>query len=96
MFSFRTSFQYQVSNTFTDFHKFYGQGPIIQTLFFIIGPCNLNVLQVIYHSTYIFYEHITYTTFNIRIGMSDPSVAYPHELMMMMICRCPNDEAAVL
>jgi hypothetical protein len=44
------------------------------SLFFIMGPCHLNVLQVIYHYIHI-YEHITYTTVNIRIGMSDPSVA---------------------
>ncbi len=43
------------------------------------------------------YEHVTYTTVNIRYGKSDPSAAYPHEIaMMMMSCLCQRDEAAVL
>jgi hypothetical protein len=44
---------------------------ILYSLFFIIGPCYLNVLQVII--THIFYEHITHATVNISVETSDPS-----------------------
>jgi hypothetical protein len=56
---------------------------------FIMRPCQLNVLHT--SSYYIFYEHV-----NIECGKSDPNAAYPQEIAMMMSCRCPRDEAAVL
>jgi hypothetical protein len=54
----------------------------------------VTVIIIIVH----IYEHVTCTTVNIEYRKSDPSAAYPNEIamMMMMSCRCPRDEAAVL
>jgi hypothetical protein len=41
---------------------------------FIMGPCHFERVTSHYYHIHI-YEHITNTTVNIRIGMSDPSVA---------------------
>jgi hypothetical protein len=53
---------------------------ISYSLFFILGPCYLNVLQVIYHiHTYYLMNIITYTTVNIDVRTTDLNIAYPHE-----------------
>jgi hypothetical protein len=73
-----------------------GGGPCFYySLFFIMGSCYLNVLQVIYHIHTLSMNIITYITV-IDVRMTNLNIAYPHEEMMMMTRRCPSNEAAVL
>jgi hypothetical protein len=52
----------------------YGQKGSFILLFFYYGAMSFERVTSHYYHIHI-YEHITYTTVNIRIGMSDPSVA---------------------
>jgi hypothetical protein len=66
----------------------------IYSLFFIMGPCYLNVLQVIYHIHQ--WTFITYTTVNIDVRTTNLNIALSSRKMMMMTRRCPSNEAADL